>query len=717
MAKRRIIAATATLMLVAASALAGFAGTDVFVASVGHGAGSGGSRWMTTLWIHNPGSSAADCRIQLLMRDRTNPSPPTYNVTVQPGDTVRFDDAVWTLFNLEAYGALRVTSDRDVVVNSRIYNQEGSDISETQGQFFSAVPAAFAIGAGETTDVLGVDQAGDGDFRFNFGMVEAGGHDAWVDVTLLDGDGRSLGSKTYPLRPWEAIQTNVSDLGAGSAPSENGRLHFVVETRSHGKVIVFGSGIANGSQDPSTFEMTMHAAAAPGGGGDITAVHAGAGLSGGGSSGDVTLAIASAGVTKTMLEAAGGSSGQVLGTDGAHLVWTSVGGSFSLPYSGTASTTSDAAFQVLNSGVAVAGDSQTSAGVYGSAHAAGQAGVMGFNNEGVGTGGVSSDDAGVYGGSFDGPGVRGESVNNAGILGTGDDLGVYGQAGQPVMLTFTVPQGVRGDSGDGIGVTGVSESGTGAYGTSGTGPGVLGQSGSSDGVRGLSQSGDGVRGESHGDARSGVYGVSDHTGGYGMFARNTALSSHGFFGGMYAGIAFVGALGQSDAPNGVGVMGIANGSTGIGVYGKGVGNAGIFDGNVTINGNLEVSGTVSKGGGSFRIDHPLDPEHRYLYHSFVESPDMMNIYNGNVRTDADGYAVVELPDWFEALNRDFRYQLTVIGEFAQAIVAEEIQNGRFVIRTDAGNVRVSWQVTGIRHDDWANAHRIPVEQEKAVNRD
>jgi len=91
---------------------------------------------------------------------------------------------------------------------------------------------------------------------------------------------------------------------------------------------------------------------------------------------------------------------------------------------------------------------------------------------------------------------------------------------------------------------------------------------------------------------------------------------------------------------------------------------------------------------------------------------MMNIYNGNVITDAQGDAVVPLPDWFETLNRDFRYQLTVIGQFAQAIVASEIDDGRFSIKTDKPSVKVSWQVTGIRQDAWANAHRIPVEQEK-----
>jgi hypothetical protein len=131
-----------------------------------------------------------------------------------------------------------------------------------------------------------------------------------------------------------------------------------------------------------------------------------------------------------------------------------------------------------------------------------------------------------------------------------------------------------------------------------------------------------------------------------------------------------------------------------------------------LNGDLDVTGTLSKGGGSFKIDHPLDPRNKFLYHSFVESPGMMNIYNGVIVTDAQGYAAVSLPDWFDALNRDFRYQLTVIGQFAQAIVAEVIHDNPFAIRTDQPAVKVSWQVTGVRRDAYAEAHRIPVEADK-----
>jgi hypothetical protein len=86
-------------------------------------------------------------------------------------------------------------------------------------------------------------------------------------------------------------------------------------------------------------------------------------------------------------------------------------------------------------------------------------------------------------------------------------------------------------------------------------------------------------------------------------------------------------------------------------------------------------------------------------------------WNGRIFRN-HGLATVTLPAYFEALNRDFRYQLTVIGQFAQAIVGKEISQNRFIIRTDKPGVKVSWQVTGVRQDVWANAHRIPVEEQK-----
>jgi hypothetical protein len=145
------------------------------------------------------------------------------------------------------------------------------------------------------------------------------------------------------------------------------------------------------------------------------------------------------------------------------------------------------------------------------------------------------------------------------------------------------------------------------------------------------------------------------------------------------------------------------------VYASGVANhyAGYFEGDVSVN------GTLSKSAGGFKVDHPLDPANQYLYHSFVESPDMKNLYDGVVTLDAEGEAVVDLPDWFGALNRDFRYQLTCIGGYAPVYIAEEISENQFKIAGGTPGLKVSWQVTGIRQDPYAEQHRIPVEEDKS----
>jgi hypothetical protein len=130
-------------------------------------------------------------------------------------------------------------------------------------------------------------------------------------------------------------------------------------------------------------------------------------------------------------------------------------------------------------------------------------------------------------------------------------------------------------------------------------------------------------------------------------------------------------------------------------------------------GPVNVVGTLTKSGGSFKIDHPLDPANKYLSHSFVESPDMKNIYDGVATLDANGQADVALPDWFGALNKDFRYQLTAVGAPGPNLyIASEISGNRFKIAGGAAGGKVSWQVTGTRQDAWAKAHRIPVEELK-----
>jgi hypothetical protein len=144
-------------------------------------------------------------------------------------------------------------------------------------------------------------------------------------------------------------------------------------------------------------------------------------------------------------------------------------------------------------------------------------------------------------------------------------------------------------------------------------------------------------------------------------------------------------------------------------------NQGLSNNLVVDGSGVHVPGALDAAATGLRIDHPVDPANRYLVLSSVQSSEMMNIFTGNVVTDELGLATVKLPDWFEAENTDFRYQLTVIGRKAQAWIAEEVGHGQFKVASDATNTKISWQITAVRQDAYAKAHPLVVEQEKPVN--
>jgi hypothetical protein len=739
----RITRATLVILvaLVGAPAWGGFSGTDVFLPSVGAKPGVPPAVWYTTVWVHNPNATAANITVHLLER-QANLAPRTYTDTIPSGDTRRYDNAVLTMFGVETFGALRITSNVKVIVGSRIYSQSGT-LDDSVGQYFAGVPASFAIGQGQSTELVGVWQTQPGassTFRYNFGFVETTGTGTCtVLVTVKDLTGATLTSKSYTVRQWEQVQKGfVTEFPTTS--TQNARLTVAV-TGGTGRVIAFGSQVAQGSQDPSTFEMAFRDALlaenGSGGSGDITAVSAGAGLSGGGTSGDVTLSVAAGGITSAMIQdgavgsadlagsavtkaklaATGGTNGQVLATDGTGLKWQTAGSGGSGDITGVSAgaglsgggTSGDVTLSVAAGGITSA---MIQDGAVGSADLAGSAVTKAKLAATGGTSGqvLATDGTGLKwqtasGGGltlpYSGGTVAGEYAFTVTNTGSGTVAGAF-------HAISTSSEGLWAESSSGWAILGVTQTGD---------HGIKGQNkGSGQGVLGQSTNGDGVVGQSFTAAKSGVYGVNSASNGFGVFGRNTSRSNTGYLGGDVGAAgtgsgSSTGVSGTSDSGNGVeGVSGSGRGVSGvsnnIGVYGWG-GTYGVYS-----LGNLHVQGTLSKTGGTFRIDHPLDPERRYLQHSFVESPDMMNVYNGNAVTDADGRAVVELPAYFEALNRDFRYQLTVIGRFAQAIVEEEVQGNRFVIRTNLAGVKVSWQVTGIRKDPWAEANRFPAELDK-----
>ncbi|MGV8041163.1 MAG: hypothetical protein AB2L07_14180 [Thermoanaerobaculaceae bacterium] len=276
-----------------AVAWAGFTGTDVFLPSVGAKPGVAPAIWYTTVYVHNPNTTAANVTFYLLER-QANPSPMSFADTIQPGDTAKYDNAVQLMFSKQTFGAIRLTSNVKVIAGSRIYSQSG-ELKDSVGQYFAGTPASFAISQGQTTELLGVYgtlPSADSTFRYNYGFVETTGTGSCtVRVRVKDQTGAEVGSKTYTVQQWEQMQKSFKDEFP-ALTTQNARLTVEVVSGS-GKVIAFGSGVANGSQDPATYEMAFRdellAENASGGGGDITGVTAGAGLNGGGASGDVTV--------------------------------------------------------------------------------------------------------------------------------------------------------------------------------------------------------------------------------------------------------------------------------------------------------------------------------------------------------------------------------------------------------------------------------------------
>jgi hypothetical protein len=139
---------------------------------------------------------------------------------------------------------------------------------------------------------------------------------------------------------------------------------------------------------------------------------------------------------------------------------------------------------------------------------------------------------------------------------------------------------------------------------------------------------------------------------------------------------------------------------------------------MTINnsGNVVIAGSLSKGSGSFRIEHPLPqlaPTHE-LVHSFIEGPQADLIYRGKVSL-VSGIATVNIDaastmteGTFVALCRDVQCFTTnesdwtaVRGSVSGNILTIEAQDS-------ASTASISWMVIGERQDkhmydtDWTD---------------
>jgi hypothetical protein len=258
------------LVLAAAAAaplLAGFAGTDLFIPMAGRGVGAYPSNWFTTVYLYNPNPTAVSVDLTFLERNKDNVAivPPKVTDTLAPGETRVYDNIVEATFGRTAYGAVRIQCAAKVVASARVFSKESADAPLTQsfGQDFAATPASFAMGLGESADILGgytTQPYQDSAARFNIGCVETtGAGSATVRWVARDSAGQQQKSYDRVVPRLSQTQGFFHDYFAG-VELTNARISATVVS-GNGRVICYGSLVTNDKefpkpvQDPTTFEM------------------------------------------------------------------------------------------------------------------------------------------------------------------------------------------------------------------------------------------------------------------------------------------------------------------------------------------------------------------------------------------------------------------------------------------------------------------------------
>jgi hypothetical protein len=308
---------------------------------------------------------------------------------------------------------------------------------------------------------------------------------------------------------------------------------------------------------------------------------------------------------------------------------------------------------------------------------------------------TSNGPAGVQGNAMAGIGVYGTSSTGPAIMGESGSVAVLGKnyvaSGKALQAWQT------GSAGYGVYSQATASNGVGVYSSANTAIQAVGTALGISASASASNS-TAISASVSASGSTAVYALNSSSLGFAIYAANTAASP-------YAVI-----WGDAYGDNTPAVYGAAGGVNSAGIYGHDNGTssyAGYFIGKVT------VTGYLAKSGGGFLIDHPQDPANKFLYHHFVESPDMKNIYDGVAVLDEKGSATIGLPGYFEATNSDFRYQLTAMGKAMPELhVSSEVKGCSFAIAGGVPGGTISWMVTGIRADKWAKENHPGVEVEK-----
>ena len=672
------------LTVLALPATAGFTGTDVFIPASARQAGASPSQFYSTLWLTNLSLGAtANVQLEFFQRDTSNTAPITVPMAVAPGQTQKFENVIQTLFGLpSASGAIRILSDQEILATSRTYNlPPGSDIRDANGLFFGGIPQSLSIGIGETTQLQGVSQGGAEDFRYNFGFVETAGAPVTVRIIVRNADGSLIATKDYPGQAYEAKQFPITDAAPGIS-AVNARIDASVISGS-GRVLVYGTAVANGSQDSIGFEMSFRSALLSGGVASLNGLTGAVSLAAGT---NVTLTPSGNTITIASTGGGGGSGGvpSVNGITGA--VNLLAGTNLSITPSG-GNLTFAAGFTSLNG---LTGAVSLAAGSNVTLTPSGNTITIGSS------GGVPS----VNG--ITGP-VNLLAGTNISITPAGGNLTFAASPGPGLTLPFT-----------GSAATSAS---AGAFNVANTaGIGVFGTSSGNVGTKGLSTNFNGVWAES--TNQDGLFASGGRDGAFIQGARygaiittsNTANNAAGVLGvgqvgnyttGVKGIIGLVvdnvwGYAGVRGLSANIGVLGI---STSSGVVGAHHDSAGVFQtasylGYSSTDGLHTIGNTSATGPKFFVEPHPTDPA-KVIRYAALEGPEAGTYFRGKAVVQ-DGVATIEVPETFRIVTdtEGLTVHVTAVGRASQTWV-ESADLNRIVIGATR-DVTINYIVHGVR---------------------
>ncbi|MCG6963747.1 MAG: serine hydrolase [Acidobacteria bacterium] len=223
---------------------AGSASTETWIPVVAHNHGVGLSAWRTDVNLLNRSPLANKVRVRAYAAD----GPHDLELSLGTGEARTLDD-ILVMLGTSGTAPLRVFSSEELSVSSRTYSV---DPTGTFGQALDGECGTCGLGTGDSVVLMQLREDASG--RSNIGILNGWRRPAVVRITLYDGNGVEVVSFDQTVPPEQTVQVNRPFRDRGGR-SDIGSGYAIVKVLFGRQVVVYGSVIDAGTNDPTTIPM------------------------------------------------------------------------------------------------------------------------------------------------------------------------------------------------------------------------------------------------------------------------------------------------------------------------------------------------------------------------------------------------------------------------------------------------------------------------------